>query len=263
MLGIARSNSEASIIPDYSKTVKDIYISVARQYIQSQEFGLTILSCSQPSYSTLDLPSWVPDWSSSWRGQIRTRSLFRAGGRLQPQVIADPKLNTVSIYGRLIGSVTKIGGIQAADREMNPLLPVCITTRFQTLIDRLGLCGEYPCTKEDYKSALLSTVTAGQGHEVLTVEHKTFNWLGGHGEFDINPWNSHNIRWNFLREKLVWAAGELDIFQTEGGYLGLGSANAQVGDAVCILSGGYVPFILRPLENNGYNLSENAMFMGS
>lgn len=36
------------------------------------------------------------------------------------------------------------------------------------------------------------------------------------------------------------------VFVTTRGYMGLGTDNAKPGDAVCILFGGSVPFVLRP-----------------
>ena len=36
------------------------------------------------------------------------------------------------------------------------------------------------------------------------------------------------------------------VYITERGALGLGTDNVQIGDVVCILFGGTVPFVLRP-----------------
>jgi hypothetical protein len=42
------------------------------------------------------------------------------------------------------------------------------------------------------------------------------------------------------------------FFRTQKGYMGLGPNVIEIGDLVCILFGGHVPFILRP--KNGYFL---------
>jgi hypothetical protein len=41
-------------------------------------------------------------------------------------------------------------------------------------------------------------------------------------------------------------------FATENGHIGLGSQNTQVGDIVCVLFGGSVPYILRSSDTPGF-----------
>ncbi|KUJ23934.1 HET-domain-containing protein [Mollisia scopiformis] len=44
------------------------------------------------------------------------------------------------------------------------------------------------------------------------------------------------------------------FFTTETGYMGMGPPNVQLGDIVCVLFGGEVPFVLRPSENGMYKM---------
>ena len=39
---------------------------------------------------------------------------------------------------------------------------------------------------------------------------------------------------------------------TDRGFIGLGPSYTQPGDIVCVLRGGNVPFVLRPLEGDYY-----------
>lgn len=41
------------------------------------------------------------------------------------------------------------------------------------------------------------------------------------------------------------------FFVTREGFMGLGPADARVGDKVCVLWGGHVPFVLREMEGEG------------
>jgi hypothetical protein len=47
------------------------------------------------------------------------------------------------------------------------------------------------------------------------------------------------------------AAIKRAFFVTEKGYIGLGPSNMEEGDLVYVLSGGQVPFILRPTTLEG------------
>ncbi|KAK5122281.1 hypothetical protein LTR85_004192 [Meristemomyces frigidus] len=42
------------------------------------------------------------------------------------------------------------------------------------------------------------------------------------------------------------------MFSTDNGYLGTGPEGLYVGDVVCVLYGGNVPYILRKVGNQGH-----------
>jgi hypothetical protein len=44
-----------------------------------------------------------------------------------------------------------------------------------------------------------------------------------------------------------------EFYTTHQGYLGLGPLSTQVGDHACLLFGGDVPYILRPMERGARN----------
>ncbi|PMD30485.1 hypothetical protein L207DRAFT_377331, partial [Hyaloscypha variabilis F] len=46
------------------------------------------------------------------------------------------------------------------------------------------------------------------------------------------------------------------LFRTREGSLGLGPACTDIGDRVCVLKGGEVPYVLRPTEGSFYFLGE-------
>jgi hypothetical protein len=60
--------------------------------------------------------------------------------------------------------------------------------------------------------------------------------------------------WDLVSKEVGNIIEDKDMFLTKGGYLGLGQEGFDVGDVVCILSGGEVPFLLREIgkqENGG------------
>lgn len=140
------------------------------------------------------------------------------------------------------------------DWEVNPWLPVSVMSRVEDVTTRLGLSGDYPSTDQSYPFALLQTVTASRGVDVLVENIGYFQDLSLPGDIDINPFNPNNMRWKVFLRKLVWSHGEWDIFQSDRGHLGLGPATMQSGDILCVFSGGKVPFILHPLNEKDYRL---------
>lgn len=65
LLGMARDTHNLGIVPDYTKSVQDVYVVTARTIIQATH-DLGILSFCPPHKNRVKrLPSWVPDWSVS------------------------------------------------------------------------------------------------------------------------------------------------------------------------------------------------------
>lgn len=52
------------------------------------------------------------------------------------------------------------------------------------------------------------------------------------------------------RESMKYMIGKR-LFLTQTGYLGIGPAHAVAGDVVVVFCGGRIPFVLRPLEEEG------------
>lgn len=83
LTGIAHDASAKHIYPDYTKHVREIYIAVATCFLAEGRFR-TLWLCSHPRRIP-NLPSWVPDWSSTWRTDHRylsSDSGYGSGGRI-------------------------------------------------------------------------------------------------------------------------------------------------------------------------------------
>lgn len=57
--------------------------------------------------------------------------------------------------------------------------------------------------------------------------------------------------WAEVSKGIAFIIEDKEMFITKSGYLGLGHEGVQVEDVVCILSGGEVPFLLRPTYTDG------------
>jgi hypothetical protein len=61
-------------------------------------------------------------------------------------------------------------------------------------------------------------------------------------KYHAAQYQGHMLRWMTARAFLI----------TDRGFIGLGPALTRPGDVVCVLRGGDVPFVLRPLEGDSY-----------
>ncbi|CAJ0548442.1 Ff.00g020550.m01.CDS01 [Fusarium sp. VM40] len=107
-LGIARDSKTLDIQPHYSMSANELYTAVAAKLID--RYGPSVLSTCQPNYSTLGLPSWVPDWSQPWRDGIERRDIFECGTSLQKEVRMDTQDGTIAISGIVLDVVRGTDG---------------------------------------------------------------------------------------------------------------------------------------------------------
>ncbi|KAK0632469.1 heterokaryon incompatibility protein-domain-containing protein [Immersiella caudata] len=122
LLGFATEHEKAYIKADYTKSVRDVYRDVTRALISSG-FG-DVLSWSQRSQKELsDLPSWVPDFSSTIyeplcsQGQAKPwLPRFNASSGRPVVVWSNPEeaglnSNTLSLLGVTFDEVCSLGDI--------------------------------------------------------------------------------------------------------------------------------------------------------
>ena len=77
LLGLAHESDRLAILPDYSKTAKEVFAELA-VYLISKNINMIYFNTDSPDH---DLPSWVPDWS--WwtrRWPLWSPGLYRAAG---------------------------------------------------------------------------------------------------------------------------------------------------------------------------------------
>jgi hypothetical protein len=106
---------------------------------------------------------------------------------------------------------------------------------FRTLTaDRTALS---PRIREEYRAKFLTTST---------------DWKLNHQKVEQNlPAKT----WTKVSKGIATIIEDKDMFLTERGYLGLGHEGFQIGDVVCVFTGGEVPFLLR-----GSDTSRGEMF---
>ncbi|KAE8446690.1 hypothetical protein EG329_011734 [Mollisiaceae sp. DMI_Dod_QoI] len=211
--------------------------------------------------TTLLLPSWVPDWSQPKYGggmlnrylyRFRPGSWFRAGGPRKPRVTIAEDSDTLFLEGIRLDTVSRVIPIKSILMAKDES---CAVTEaiLQQLAGQLGSLDNYPFTSEPFWIAFFRTLTADRTalspriREEYRAKFLTTStaWKLDHEALEQNlPANA----WAEISKGIAIIIEDKDMFLTEQGYLGLGHEGFQVGDVVCVFTGGEVPFLLRECD---------------
>jgi hypothetical protein len=114
LLGIASDAAELGIVPDYSKTAKEVFEEAARALIAGKGIVDVLKWCSAREGRP---PSWVPDWNFSVaysRSDDVGVPLFRASGSRTHPTTTSPDLTTpgtIHLRGCCFGTVVAVGSL--------------------------------------------------------------------------------------------------------------------------------------------------------
>lgn len=125
---LSLSNDISTVIPDYAASIQRVYTDFARTYIE-EERNLEIICTHHRGYNSINLPSWVPDWSvcrsvaQNWTVSVQAESIFSAGyrprGRLDQEFPSAKELSIEDGPSLLVFGVP-IGKISKAWRSLDP-----------------------------------------------------------------------------------------------------------------------------------------------
>ncbi|KAH8658107.1 heterokaryon incompatibility protein-domain-containing protein [Xylariales sp. PMI_506] len=92
---------EDSLVADYTRSIKDVYLQAARQILREDGFdGLSHVAAGSMWREAADFPTWVPTFSQSYIVPLCKIRGFTAGGSsdLQQYIIDYDKLKTKAIF---------------------------------------------------------------------------------------------------------------------------------------------------------------------
>ncbi|KAJ9652678.1 hypothetical protein H2198_008081 [Neophaeococcomyces mojaviensis] len=107
-LGVATDRDELGIVPDYSKDLDLIFTETACALLRAGYLGVLLSASSQDK--TLQLPSWVPDWSTNINGEFgRTFRADKGHSQRSSTLKAIPSLSDhVILDGYVVGKIAWI-----------------------------------------------------------------------------------------------------------------------------------------------------------
>jgi hypothetical protein len=298
LLGLAGDVDQLNIIPEYARSVEEIYTDVAGKILCCGGFDL-LHQCNRNDQER-NVPSWVPDWRLGIALTLSNCAGFskpyRSFGPLEPVLprIKPEDSNVLEIAGIKVDVVEAIGSAldkQNITGDANSSLP----NTYQFLSQIENFCRRsasmadrvYGEPEQWLESAIWSIPVSDQEsvpgasgarrrltkagehrYRALVTAAKAYNVMISKPEptyLDIGAfWEVQCSE----RPKYEPSVLILDImagrkpFITKQGYVGVGPANMQSGDLVCIFLGSGLPFLIRPLEEGRYILVGEAYVHG-
>ncbi|KAF9694941.1 hypothetical protein EKO04_006813 [Ascochyta lentis] len=267
-----RQGFHGLVEPNYiSKTVLDVYRDIAR-FLIIEHGCLDVLSDAGTRSSMSDWPSWVPDWRHEKASNAlltkQTAGLYDSSNGLGLAIGISNNTNALTLQGievdvvmaygeRLasygFGPVTyqeELDFVQAAwallvRRPIDTPRSFEVNTLAGVFIETLaaGVNSLYQSTRDD-PNFLNDALYWFTQHAPKTVPRVPF---------------SQRLKWTIHRtpdpgrfhEAFVRACVDRRFFVTKSGSMGIGSDALKEGDIIVVLSGGKVPYLLRPIDS-GY-----------
>lgn len=265
LLGLADEDlDQHALRVDYNRTVEEVSISVTRYLIETHH-DLQILGMAGHVSTEAKLPSWVPDWSRP----LKTRLLDAAGPYLQFRVCgenfvkpsifdtSDPK--KLGLRGVCVGTVERVyhGSFEVGGYHSRNRRGFHTRRQRQRIAAFIGSPDSCSPTHEDVEIAWLRTISGGLFPDKTRL-HTSFaqvryprytQWCVANEILEAPP---EDVVAEVAAFPRFWTVGRA-VFMTEG-YIGLGPAKVQPGDRICLLFGGTLPYVLRPLGGDEFIL---------
>ncbi|CZT24908.1 uncharacterized protein RCC_10635 [Ramularia collo-cygni] len=269
--------------PDYALEIETLYKLFAAQYLQRIAYAITEFSCDEVKlarrqmefiYSagrlsqSLDLPSWIPDWSVAWK----TRPLwlnsdcYGAGGseikEVSPTVEDQVKGDTLFLLPLTVKMFDRVLGAGPEPLELSSSSPHALSESLRTwLFQSMSLLHMHRSRPSRYADQTAAVA------RVVTVEQDQGRKLDADGASKVYEALLEFLRISDLEESPTCGRLNQDyerfyssiasflrgrvFFITEKGSFGLAQAGVAWGDSIVVVQGAPVPVIVRPTINNG------------
>lgn len=249
LLGVA--NDAQGIVPDYTKSVEGVYISLAKHVIRTNR-NLKVLGNVDPQETTRpprSLPSWVPDWrvglNTNFSFTTEAVDLYYGTGSSKTSVqdISDP--TKLSVRGMRIATVETLA--EPANIIQWGVTLMWLEHHVKPVPGRMKW---YEPTDEGLSMAFIRTCCADRNIWPIWPDEMNVKRSGrfGHRErWSTESFETHKQR-NDLRELQLHVTSTTAyrrFFLTPDLHMGLAPYNAEKGDLVYLLFGCEVPVILR------------------
>ncbi|KAI9734034.1 MAG: hypothetical protein M1818_006972 [Claussenomyces sp. TS43310] len=254
LVELSNEGQQSRVLADYSKSVVEVYTSTARSIINSRK-DLRILSAVQQSPGQSDLPSWVPDWREQWHGKHlisaalksfkqfddTTAASFTATAGRYLKLHDEECSNQLSLYGKSFSRIKILADVVTNALEYG--------STFSTGVAHLYEMG-FPRSPKYPRTELTSAA-------VLYMTMMTFRSLVNQPENLTTKTCLDNV--GLSEEKRGTssvASSTRRLFLTENDYIGFAPANTAVGDEICLLFGGDVPYVVRERDDSHQFIGE-------
>jgi hypothetical protein len=282
-LSMAKDREELGIKPNYLLSTRDIYIDTTTRILRAEQ-RLDVLSSvrREKNNKKINLPSWVPDWSSSdfprwgannylWYRGLLEKGLFRADGGRLPQIHFNADGTELTLRGVIFDQLCLItnpdfrgdhnpkypnaieGG--SANRELFMSLLASVQTVLECCSEEMKM-NTYPNSggvKEAFWRTLIANVDdfgreADREYERCYDDYAKLQQDMFKKEFGHESALDEVARLRAMRfaTAMKLMSIQRSVGLTHKGYIASVPGHAEPGDFICVLFGGKVPFIIRP-----------------
>lgn len=302
ILGVISDLADMGVCADYSKSMAEVFASVARAMIQRCDEDPTAfryhLGICNPTNSSPDLPSWVLDFRkvgqyglASW--PISYASMFTASkGTSQPRQTKDHCLDDPSVLRRQGCRVDIVTEVMTPPRWYHENgHDVCLEDDeawLNSVIEFTKIPAD-PSPNEDYVWRMLlledkrwgAEYLQGDDNEIAQLIRRIVRFKEIHAnaltEAQTN-WMRNDILtyslYGYALDEMTYnlnhqyasflsiSSRHRTLFKTADGRLGLADRAIRTGDLVTLIWGLDAPVILRERDNGGFNYLGEAYVTG-
>lgn len=262
LLGLAQGEKSIMPQPDYSISVRDTYLKVAKYWFHVKSGNdLTFLNYVQGRNEANNLPSWVPDWSVPATTALLASHNLRAAG--DSTILATfPSHTSISSTSACL----TVRGVRLLTVKA---VEVLSTTGFAErhhaeMISPFS--DPYPTTTQSYLEVYPKALnpTSTSDFKILS-EHKSSTFWPHISACSPKNEDPESLPPRYTQADLdktltySYCVGLKEgypvgrrFFVSNEGLMGLVPDGVAAGDEICILFGGYTPFVIRRLEGGNY-----------
>ncbi|KAF4633434.1 hypothetical protein G7Y89_g4686 [Cudoniella acicularis] len=277
LLGVMPEADRDDIEADYSKSVDQVYNNWAWKRITRRE-RLDVLSACEDS-GRKGLPSWVPDFRSSWASDEplfsnthniylpQYSSPYAASGDTPTRILwTSEDRRRISVTGYEIDRVAVISDTASLlrvswNQERDGPFTQFIIQRWEQMISEAA--GILPTPKSSIYKEFTDVLFRGQktvGSDDSPSFHERYTVWRGHNPppkgwgLDLSPEERYLAFIGSFEHKIVKRVINSQMFITSKGVIGAVAekCHVEVGDSVYVLLGGNTPFIMRRLLADEY-----------
>ncbi|KAH8667926.1 heterokaryon incompatibility protein [Tricladium varicosporioides] len=284
LLAVANDTEKLQLRADYTlKHQTDIvYIRTAKAIIASE--NLDILALSQYPKKYVNLPSWVPDWTSDLHHSFAGgKPLFTASKGCQMELLSAANERVLGITGFMVDEVEEVGGIWSGEGVMqaeatshhhaylNLLAQVklmCLLSAnknkdiYPSLARRVEALWRIPVgdieLTEQYEVNRATSSFADSYKDCLSTLEHVEEWKAmTAGELKIREKELHVLKPRSRAGNYRLRMREMGCkrpFLSKLGYVGMGPLYMRPKDIIVVFTGSKIPYIARQQEEKTFRL---------
>lgn len=232
------------IVPDYSKTIEQVYTELVLRHIESTHILYFLEMCHFPDHSsTLGLPSWVPNLAVQSR--VQRFLACDASGNSQQEIRCATTDGHIKIHGVCKGTITFVSSPISSSARLAEILAIC--NAWEGHLPPRNSRRDRSFALEPFISLLIcgfvdeDKIRTATDTLSLKAMKKAYKTSVGTGVVDSS--SKEYVR------RLQYTLPGRSFFKTEEGSIGLCEGSARPGDQICIALGCSTPLILRSVND--------------